>query len=269
MATPIANWYFGDTGGNCTHFCDSIDLRCYSGNEVNDLVEQLMETQDTFDELKAVVAEAELNTMAVGGNFTMNCSTSGTAWREEQWSTYPNVKHVGPNRWCGSAKRDSNTGRYRFNCDSLVEVDVTRLCYCGYVVSPPSPPPPAPPPMQPPSPPPSPPPSNPLPPSLPPSTPAATVVNLTTFLSIDPSNPTLIGPGWSDAREVTRCSPVTWVANGSSVAVRPTSVVRREAHWKHGMSSARRWTRTWPRRTVRVGSCARRLASTGRWSRWR
>merc|ERR1719506_1636158 len=71
-----------------------------------------------------------------------------------------------------------------------------------------------------PSPPPAPPPASPSPPPsspLPPLAPAATVVNRTTFLSTDPSNPTLIGPGWSDAREVTLLSGYLggkWVQGG-------------------------------------------------------
>lgn len=61
--TSIANWYTGDVGANCTHVCESINLMCYDRAAVGTgLIDQLMETQGTFDKLKAVIAEAELNT---------------------------------------------------------------------------------------------------------------------------------------------------------------------------------------------------------------
>ena len=70
--------------------------------------------------------------------------------------------------------------------------------------------------LPPPSPPPLPPPPSP-PPLSPPSAPPVTVVHLTAYLSTDPVNPTLIGRGWSDAREVTLHSGHLggkWVNNG-------------------------------------------------------
>ena len=55
-------WYTGDVGDNCTHVCESIDLMCYDRGAVGtDLIDQVMETQDTLDKLTAVIAEADLN----------------------------------------------------------------------------------------------------------------------------------------------------------------------------------------------------------------
>jgi len=77
------------------------------------------------------------------------------------------------------------------------------------------------------------------------------VVNLTTFLSTDPSNPTPIGPGWSDAREVTLLSGYLggmWVRGGCKAdqcgqtgGTREADVVRKTADSHVATADSARW----------------------------
>ena len=87
----IANWYTGDVGDNCTHVCESIDLMCYDRGAVGtDLIDQVMETQDTFDKLTAVIAEADLNCASLSCGYSGGGWMGCTSYRQEYWSSYPN-----------------------------------------------------------------------------------------------------------------------------------------------------------------------------------
>ena len=91
---------------------------CYDANSAYDLIEPLMDTQDSYVELKERISEANVNTP---GGFSFECGSHFTS----HISAYPAVNNG--TMECGSASKDPTTNKYRFNCLSI-PTGWRRLC---------------------------------------------------------------------------------------------------------------------------------------------
>ena len=127
---PTANWFWAELGQNCQDTCDLLGLKCYDRNAAPDMIDALMDTQDTYPELLDRIAEATANSPS---GFSMTCTSHLTNY----FSVYPLVRPS--TGQCGSGIPDPSSGNYRFNCGSS-SAGWRRLCYCG-AYEPPSPPP--------------------------------------------------------------------------------------------------------------------------------